>query len=86
MWNQPYQNMGWHEGWLWWGPLHGLISLLLIAAIVIGVVYLVRALFPPSHRTGANHSSALSALNERYAKGEINREEYLQKKADIIGS
>jgi putative membrane protein len=30
-------------------------------------------------------STSLEVLEERYARGEINREEYLQKKRDILG-
>ena len=33
----------------------------------------------------ARRSPALDLLEERYARGEINREEYLQKKGDILG-
>lgn len=35
----------------------------------------------PYSKTG---SAGLHALDERYARGEINREEYLQKKRDIL--
>ncbi len=64
-----------------------LIWVVILAAIVAGIVWLVRALaarderqMPPPRR-----SSGLDVLEERYARGEINREEYLQKKTDILG-
>jgi len=36
-----------------------------------------------SQRSLERSSPALEVLEERYARGEINREEYLQKKRDI---
>lgn len=86
-WNGPYHDMGMGTGWGWWMPFHGLTTLLLIALVVIGTIVLIRSLTardvaarrPP-------HSPGLGVLEERYAKGEIQREEYLQKKRDILGS
>jgi len=61
--------------------------LLILAALVVGLVWLVRS---GSHGTvGQLHPSGRSAgldvLEERYARGEINRDEYLQEKRDISG-
>jgi len=65
-----------------WGMMHGIIPLVFIVALVLGVFLLVRVM-----RTGSAPSSgrptALSTLEERYAKGEIEREEYLEKKQDL---
>ena len=61
-------------------PFHGLFSLLFFVLVVWAVVTLVR------HRsagTGGSRSPGLDALDERYAKGEIQREEYLQKRRDL---
>jgi putative membrane protein len=33
----------------------------------------------------AGRSRGLELLDERYARGEINRDEYLQKRGDILG-
>lgn len=71
----PYM---WHDGWgMGWFMLHGIGSLILVAVLVVAVVYLVRG------GSVGRHSSALDVLEERYARGEIDRDEYLQKKADL---
>jgi putative membrane protein len=36
------------------------------------------------HWQGMGNNSGMNILNERYAKGEINKEEYEQKKKDIL--
>ncbi len=57
-----------------------------LIAIVVGIVWLVRTLAPPGARLHSTPRSAgLSLLEERYARGEINRDEYLQKKGDLLG-
>jgi putative membrane protein len=79
-----------------WGIIGMLLSVLFMAAIVVGVVFVVRALqhgsshaagFPvtpsaPYVQTPAA-SAALQVLDERYARGEIDREEYLARKQDL---
>jgi putative membrane protein len=77
-----------------WGPSWGMGSmggfgvifwLVILAVIVAGVVWFVRSMPQTSNlQQPAEHRSAgLEALYERYARGEISREEYLQKKHDI---
>ncbi len=87
MWNGPFGMMdGWGGGgWLW--PFHFIIPLLFLALIVTVVVWLVRYsigwgdLPPRSER----RPPGIDVLEERYARGEINRDEYLEKKRDILG-
>src|ERR1019366_1136950 len=78
---QPYGPgmMGWGYGY-GFGLLHMLIWLVLLAAIVAGVVWLVRTGAVPFC---ARRSPGLQVLEEGYARGEINRDEYLQKNQDI---
>ena len=53
-------------------------------AIVALVVWLVRsASGPGTHHASPRRASGLDVLDERYARGEIKREEYLQKRKDI---
>jgi len=62
--------------WHGWGmPFGGLFSLLVLVLIL---VTLYRAL-----GTGKTGTEALAVLEQRYAKGEIQREEYLEKKRDL---
>ncbi len=88
MWgNGPGWGMmsGWGGGWM--GPFSMmLIWLVILAAGIAAVVWFVRS--TTSSRADQPHpgrSRALEVLEERYARGEINRDEYLQKKGDIQG-
>ena len=65
--------------WLFWG----LFCLLLIIGIVVGIVLLVRAAFPGRKRRGSEKAAALDVLHERYARGEIGRDEYLDSRRDL---
>ncbi|MFN2557970.1 MAG: SHOCT domain-containing protein [Nitriliruptorales bacterium] len=62
--------------WLLWA----LLLLALLAVAVAGLVWLIRSL--PS---GASSSDARRILDQRYASGELSREEYLQRRRDIEG-
>jgi len=73
--------MGWGYSY-GFGLFHMIIWLVILAAIVAGVVWLARTGTLPF---SARRSPGLQALDERYARGEINRDEFLQKKQDISG-
>jgi putative membrane protein len=86
MWNGPSDMMdgaGW--GWLW--PFHFIFPILFWALIIVLVVVVARAITGPGeHRPpGEQRPSGLDILQQRYARGEINRDEYLEKKRDILG-
>lgn len=74
-------------GWGWWMPFHGIFALLLLALVIVGIVALTRSAFGGgSHGIhGRSRSPGLDVLEERYAKGELQRDEYLQKKRDLGG-
>jgi len=85
MWDGPFSGMmgGW-GAWAW--PFMGIVPLLFLAVFVAVVVLLVRYVSDAGGQPrGERRSSGLDALEERYARGEINRDEYLQKKKDILG-
>ncbi|GAB4255678.1 MAG: hypothetical protein Kow00129_16460 [Thermoleophilia bacterium] len=92
----------------WWGTGVGwfgfFFMLLFWALIIVGVIFLIRALSSSQGRsqsggepmrgpegsppagTARPASRALELLEERYARGEIDREEFLQRKKDLLGS
>lgn len=82
-WHWSYSTPWW--GW-WFFPFHGLMSLVFTIAIIYLLVTLVRGRHPRyTYPDPQNRTQALQILEERYAKGEIQREEYLQKKQDLRG-
>ena len=75
----------WHsyDGWYWgWGMMSmGLLFMVLFWALVIlGIAALVKWLKGPS---GGAANRPLDILKERYAKGEITREQFEEMKRDI---
>lgn len=85
---QPYGPgmMGWGGGY-GYGPVHLIFWAVILIGIVAGIVWLVRSMSGggAADQGPARRSTGLDVLEERYARGEINRDEYLQKKKDITG-
>ena len=78
-WNEPNSGMmsyGW--GWM---PFHGILSFFFLVIVIAGLVALVRWVFGTGAHRARGRSHSLAVLEERYAKGEMQRDEYLQKKA-----
>jgi putative membrane protein len=82
---QPYGPgmYGWGGGhW----PLGMVIWPLILIGLVVLLVWAVRSVSTPRvPPPAARRSPGLDVLEERYARGEIGRDEYLQKKADLGG-
>lgn len=70
---------GWGGGWVGFG---GLWMAVFWLAVIAGIIALAKLLWSGSGRRPPS-SSALEILEERYARGEINREEFEQKKRDL---
>ena len=67
--------------WMAWvGPI---VMIVFWALVVTAIVFLIRYLARQS-RSSATDSSALAILKERYARGEIDKEEFEQKRKDIL--
>lgn len=73
-------NWGWGGGWLM--PLFGMAW---FALMILVVILLVRWLGIKTGGTGTSPRTARDILDERYARGEIDREDYVQRKKDIAG-
>ena len=84
-WNGPNSMGQWMGGW--WMPFQGILSLVVLGLAIVGIVTLVRSLYGSNTRVmqGGGCLPGLEVLEERYAKGEIQRDEYLQKKRDLGG-
>lgn len=89
-------TIGYSEGWQWFrhgmmGPgmmRGGFISVMIIVWIVIIglIIWAVVAATQNSGKadsSGTTEGSALDILNNRYARGEISRDEYLDMKKDL---
>jgi putative membrane protein len=86
MWDGHFGMMGGWGGWGWFWPFHFIIPLLFWGGIIVALVLLVRyAGGWGDHAANiARRPSGLDVLEERYARGEINRDEFLQKRRDIL--
>lgn len=78
-------NWGWGHmgGDMGWG-FGGIFMILVWVVVIVAIVALARGLFGcPSSSGWPRKKSALDALKERYARGEIGKEEFEQKKRDL---
>ncbi|HKJ71827.1 MAG TPA: SHOCT domain-containing protein [Gammaproteobacteria bacterium] len=77
-----------HDGFWMWG-FGGIFMILFWILVILAIAALVRWLAVTGSHAGGGPGSgggrrrALEVLEERYARGEIEREEYLQKKEDL---
>ena len=72
--------MGWGGGWGFFGMVHIVLWWLLL---VLGIVVLAKWLFGGAGSRSAPEDRALSVLRERYARGEIDKEEFDKRKRDL---
>ncbi len=73
-------DWGWGSGWMWLMPLFGMAW---FALMIVVIVLLVRWLGGGNGDRSASTRTARNILDERYARGEIDREEYKLRKNDI---
>ena len=72
----------WHMwgGWGLWWVFPALMMVLMFAC----AVFMVRMLWGHGHSHGDHTGSALQILSERFAKGEISREEFEDKRSLLV--
>lgn len=84
-------DWGHGPGMMEWGYGTGWIGMIIMAffwiAVIVGIVFLIRWLILSTRAEGYKahrEDSALEILRKRYARGEINKEEFEEKKKDLI--
>ena len=80
--------MGGWGGYGWFGAFHVIFWILILVLIVAAIAWFFRSGWQPPGTPSTRierRSPGLDVLEERYARGDINRDEYLQKKRDIAG-
>jgi putative membrane protein len=87
-WRGYGEHMG--PGMMGWGYGMGWVGMILMAAfwiaVIVGIVFLIRWLVistAAGGRTAKIEDSALEILKRRYARGEVNKEEFEEKKKDL---
>lgn len=76
---------GWGMHPVWWGALGFgmmLVMLLFWVLVIVGLVVGIRWLLGQGKGSGSD--SALEILRHRYARGEINKEEFEARKRDLM--
>jgi len=73
-----------HPMW-WWGWGLGMMAMMFLfwALVIIGLIVGIRWLV--GRGRGERPNTALEILRQRYARGEINKEEFEAKKKDLSG-
>jgi len=69
-------SMGW---WMWWMPFAWILGL----ALLIALVWIVATRTTGGFSVRSTEESAEQILKRRYARGEIDREEYERRLGDI---
>jgi putative membrane protein len=80
----PWRMHDW--GWGWGGMILGPLFMLAVLALFVAlIVALVRWLSGDRGPSAGSVRTARDVLDERYARGEIEREEYLKRRQDLAG-
>jgi putative membrane protein len=75
----PGSYGGYGGGLMWIGPILGV---LFVIAIILAIIFFVRFLVRQDRR-GGREESALEILKRRYAKGDVTKQEYEEKRKDL---
>lgn len=88
-WGRGYSPWDMGPGMMWgWGGWIGMIFMIIFWILVIaGAIYLIKWLvgnFQKNRDSSPGTNRALEILKERYARGEISREEFNKAKQDLL--
>lgn len=83
----------WETGWGWLGIVGMILNMLLWLALLVGVVVLIVSATRRSRSSGPRYGDRATRddltpreiLQQRYARGEITREQYFEMVADLDG-
>ncbi len=82
-WEMPGPGM---MDWGWWG-MGWIFMIIFWGLVIVGMIFLIKWLAGLSRSRAPfnkDRDSALEILRQRYAKGEIDKEEFYQKKRDLM--
>lgn len=71
-----------HEHMYGWGPWGIIVMLVFWLLVIAGAVALIR--YWMNGRREPGERTSLRILEERYARGEISREEFIEKRKDLV--
>lgn len=71
-----------HDGWGWW-MLIGWIWMVVFWGLIIWAVFAIIGRLGGGKGSETNRSSAMSILEERFARGEIDREQFEEMKKTL---
>jgi len=74
--------MHWDYGWGMSFGFGWILMILFWVLLILGIIYLVKVI-AGSAKKGEREETALDILKKRYAKGEINKEEFERMKDDL---
>jgi putative membrane protein len=76
----------WHEGMGWWMMFGGIWMLLLCGGLIALIVWGVKKFTesPGSRSHNGEKNKPLKIVKERYAKGEISKEDFNEYKEDLM--
>jgi putative membrane protein len=71
-----------HWGYEWWFDLGWVYMIIIWVLVLLGFIFVIRMVFGGTKKE-EHEETALDILKKRYAKGEISKEEFEEKKFNV---